>query len=275
MSQLLIHPQTELKTKAYLQRPTHALLLTGEEGSGKLYLAKWLAEQMELPFYILEAEEGKSSITIEQVRTLYSLTRTGSSLLVIVKDAGSLSREAQNAFLKLLEEPPKGVLFALTASSQSAVLPTIRSRSQEIKVIAPKKDDLRAYIAENFSIDPTELSSLIYTAKGLPGKLINQLEDETLKSSQQDGTVEAKRFYTSTPYERHIICLEHGYDKEWSTALLEILGLIVGSLFRTTKTAATTEKFRAQANLIEETAQNILKINGNPKIHLAKLCQQL
>ena len=44
-------------------------------------------------------------------------------------EAQTMSEQAQNALLKILEEPPEGILFILTCPSASALLPTIRSRS--------------------------------------------------------------------------------------------------------------------------------------------------
>ncbi len=48
----------------------------------------------------------------------------------ILPDADTMTREAQNALLKTLEEPPDYLLFLLLCSSSASLLPTIRSRSQ-------------------------------------------------------------------------------------------------------------------------------------------------
>jgi hypothetical protein len=52
-------------------------------------------------------------------------------------DAGCLHAESANAFLKTLEEPPAHVSFVLVAASASAVLPTIRSRCQLLRLPGP------------------------------------------------------------------------------------------------------------------------------------------
>ncbi len=56
----------------------------------------------------------------------------------IFPDADTLTVEAQNAFLKLLEEPPPHTIFFLLTSSELTLLPTIRSRCQLIVLPAEK-----------------------------------------------------------------------------------------------------------------------------------------
>ena len=142
MSTPLTHPRTQTAITNYLTQPTHGLILSGPEGSGKYFVAQWLATQLDSQHYTLKSADETSSITIEQIRELYSVTRTGGKLTIIVKDAHVMGKEAQNAFLKLLEEPPENTRFILTTSSSEALLSTIRSRSQIIEVTAPLRTDL-------------------------------------------------------------------------------------------------------------------------------------
>lgn len=83
-----------------------------------------------------KGREPKSRISIDQVRELqHKLTRralAGAKKVAIIDDAHLLSDEAQNAFLKTLEEPPGDVLIVLVAASAAALLPTVRSRCQRV-----------------------------------------------------------------------------------------------------------------------------------------------
>ncbi len=80
------------------------------------------------------------SIGIEDIRSLYNtlfLKPVKSPLkAVIIRDAQLLTPEAQNALLKILEEPPAQTLFLLTADSQESLLPTVRSRCKLIAIAA-------------------------------------------------------------------------------------------------------------------------------------------
>ena len=61
------------------------------------------------------------------------VTPAGRVKVGLVEDAHLMSREAANAFLKILEEPPPRTVFLLLAPSRTAVLPTVRSRCRPVR----------------------------------------------------------------------------------------------------------------------------------------------
>jgi DNA polymerase-3 subunit delta' len=65
---------------------------------------------------------------------------TASRRIAIIDDAQKMTREAANALLKTLEEPPAGSILLLLTPSTDAILPTIRSRCQPV-TFAPLADD--------------------------------------------------------------------------------------------------------------------------------------
>ncbi len=91
---------------------------------------------------------------IEDVRNLNDILRLSfsSPTLVVAKNIENATTEAMNAFLKNLEEPQEQVYFALTTSNKSAVLPTIISRCQIIKIKFQNpeiKDNIPEFINAN------------------------------------------------------------------------------------------------------------------------------
>ena len=66
-------------------------------------------------------------------RNVYIMPNESDQKVYIVEDADSMNINAQNAFLKMLEEPPKHTVFILCAENPAALLPTIRSRCVELK----------------------------------------------------------------------------------------------------------------------------------------------
>ena len=88
-------------------------------------------------FYLIEKEEGEG-IGIEQLRELeknLSLKSKGDEeKIVFVKNAGEMSLNAQNAFLKTLEEPPLKTKIILSTDNYGLLLPTIVSRCQLIEI---------------------------------------------------------------------------------------------------------------------------------------------
>ncbi len=155
-------------------RMHHALLLEGEQGIGKATLAFHLAghmlghgDQANAPdifdkpdfskplwrqiaggmhpavLHISRPFDQKTSkfrtaITVEEIRRVtHFLTRTASDhawRIVIVDPADDMNRNAANALLKTLEEPPARALFILVSHSSGRLLPTIRSRCQSIQL---------------------------------------------------------------------------------------------------------------------------------------------
>ena len=88
------------------------------------------------------------TISVEMIRQLYDQTRARhtSPQIFIIDDADRMSRGAQNAFLKLLEEPGKQIYFILTSHNPQNLLPTIRSRTQNVVLQALDKTESSTFI---------------------------------------------------------------------------------------------------------------------------------
>lgn len=270
----LLHARTKAQLDLYLARPTHAMLLIGEEGSGKYHVAQWLASESNSLYQTIEAEDKKNTISIAQIRQLYHDSRTGNATIFIIKDAHTMGIEAQNAFLKLLEEPPKNTRFIMTATNSASLLTTIRSRASQIDVVPPNKQQLAEHAKMITTIDQTTLKSLVYSTRQLPGLFFDALLDEDTRSQHETNVTEAKTFYTASHYDRHLDLINHNFDTKWVKSLLDTLVIIVGTLRKVSVSKAQIEKLNNQAKLLEQVSQSIAK-NGNLKIHLTKLVEQL
>lgn len=71
-----------------------------------------------------------ASISIEEIRPLLNFVSRGSQKTVLIKRAELLTEEAQNALLKILEEPPNGADIILETTDEDLLLETIRSRCE-------------------------------------------------------------------------------------------------------------------------------------------------
>ena len=84
-----------------------------------------------------EPFETKRNIAIDQVRAMQARLNTrptlGSRRAIIIDPADDLERNAANALLKSLEEPPQGTFFLLVTHRPGLLLPTIRSRARILR----------------------------------------------------------------------------------------------------------------------------------------------
>lgn len=273
---LITHPRTETQLDNYLKRPSHGLILAGDDGVGKYYTAKWLAQKLGRTSYTIEPIDDKHTISIEQIRDLYNLTKTGSEVVIIIKDAQTMGIEAQNAFLKLLEEPPKNTNFILTSSNATALLPTIISRTQVIIVIPPKSTDLLKYLRDKTELNDEQLQSLLLTTSNRVGKLISLINEPEELESHNNVVEDAKQFYVSDQYDRHKMCATHDFDKDWLKNMLDILATIIQTLIKQNHDKPTVlSRLTHQSKLIESTFKSLFEIPGNPKIQLSKLISSL
>lgn len=98
----------------------------------------------------------KSAITVDEVRKagkFFSQTSgTGNWRIVIIDPADDLNRNAANAILKILEEPPKRSMFLVLTHAPGRLLPTIRSRCLPLK-LQPLPHDALALALSNLGVD--------------------------------------------------------------------------------------------------------------------------
>lgn len=272
MREPIMHQQTELLLTQHIATPSQSLLLVGQEGSGKLYLAQWTTHKLKLDTVIVAVLESKQNIGIEQIQTLYQHTKTGRPLCIIIEDAHLMTRDAQNALLKLLEEPPENTYFILTSINEHKLLQTIRSRC----LIVPVRPVSDSVLLEEFSNSTIkDLLALIKTSGGKLGTLMKLIEDTDTHDAHKTIVNAAKHFYGSSCYERLALVQSNGFEKKWATELLDMLAIIIDSLIHASAAdASRLHRLRSQASSIEQTAQ-ALQVAGNPKIHLTRLALAL
>ena len=120
-------------------------------------------------------------ISIKQVRELqYELSKPpveARRRFVIILNGENLSLEAQNSFLKTLEEPPSSTTFVMVSSNPELILPTIRSRARQIKFNPLKFDDFAPF----FEIEPEQLKVLWHISGGSVGMARTLMENNLLE----------------------------------------------------------------------------------------------
>ncbi len=209
---LLGHEAAERELVAAVRsgRLHHGWLITGTEGIGKVTLAyrfaRWLlagapGDSLQLdathPVFRRMAAGGhgdlveiapndKGNLGINEVRTIEPLFRRTASeggwRIALIEGADAMTIEAQNALLKILEEPPKGALLILTAAVPGRLLPTIRSRVRTLALQPLSPDVLTQLLSRHCPDLPDgEISALVQMADGSLGRALALREAEGLQ----------------------------------------------------------------------------------------------
>ena len=117
------------------------------------------------------------SISVDQVRSLqrlFSTTASFSPWRVVVIDAiDDLERNAANALLKNLEEPPPHSLFLLVSHASERLLPTIRSRCRQLRLSLLDDDAMTSALRTALpDAEEAEIADLAAAGHGSPGRAI-------------------------------------------------------------------------------------------------------
>jgi len=83
-----------------------------------------------------------------------------------------------NTFLKELEEPDAGKLFLLTSDRPERILPTIRSRTTQIRFAGLTEDEISSALVERYDVAPKRAATLARKAQGSLGDAIAMREEE-------------------------------------------------------------------------------------------------
>lgn len=186
------------------QAAPSALMLSGPFGVGKSTLASLLAQALlcqgqDKPcgscpacqkvradshpnLLTVGVMDRQRSVKVEQARKLLLELSTypfsPGPRVVLLNRVDVFTPQAQNALLKTLEEPDSGTFFLLTCQNEQAVLITIHSRCQLLR-LPPWPSDLLTELLQEQGLEKERASQLALLAQGSPGKALQIEHDPT------------------------------------------------------------------------------------------------
>ena len=133
----------------------------------------------------------KAQLAVDEVRKINPFLRMTASKddgwrVVIVDDADTMNRNAQNAILKVLEEPPPRTCLILVCHRLGAMIPTIRSRAHTVSFKSLSIEHFTKLLSVHENSQNTTLDQNLYDlAEGSVGKAIQYIEQDGLETLEE------------------------------------------------------------------------------------------
>lgn len=257
----------------------HSYMFIGNEGIGKSLIAKQFAKMIlcenfneqnlepcgkcksciefdgdNNPDFKCIEPDGKI-IKVEQIREMQSKIIEkpiiSNKKVYVINDADLMRTEAQNCFLKTLEEPPEFVVIILIVNNESKILPTIKSRCMKIQFSKIDDEDIKSYLKNNYQINNIN-QNILNMCDGSIGKAIivqNRLEEY----NQIESIIKNINKPLTTVIKNSEILYK---DKEKIYEYLDYINVILYNL--TKENSSDSMKYINSIKVVEQTKQRIL-----------------
>ena len=292
------------------RRLTHSVLLVGEAGLGAGFAARCVAADYLYPQGGAPAEAllrgeccravakaGKrdsGQIETGIVREAISVTGMGSGgrylvgqvtamrseifntslsaegRAVLLYHVERMNEESANALLKVMEEPPEGVLFLLTADSLAGVLPTIRSRCISFAVAPVSPEDCARYCtAQGVGAKDAALYSALFD--GHIGTVLAAARDEARREQVDRALALAKAAAARDSYAAAVLLAAYEKDKAGASALLADFRAVAAAGLRDSPHSPVEGETARKALGAADAAMQQISAQVNPTIVLSVL----
>lgn len=282
---LLLHPNTRRQLERFLQHPGQGLLITGDIGSGKRTLAEVLAaallgkpvDELGSHPYFRTIDPESETISIDEIRHLQQFLKlkvpskhSSIKRVIVVHNAERLRIEAQNAFLKTLEEPPADTCIILTVPRSGMLLPTIISRLNELPILPVSQADALRYFTSR-GHDEIVIAKHYVLAQGQAGLMCALINDD---AHPLITSVAEAKLLLSRPIGERLIGVEAVAKNKAETQLL------IEALLRICRAALHTSSKQREDTVVKQwhdrqqvvlAAREYLLVNANTKLILDDL----
>jgi hypothetical protein len=281
MTKLTINAASQRLIELTIQQLPNALVISGQSGVGVTAIAKHIAKSVGSPELIITPKKRlqngaklvedfeNGSIVIEDIRQLYTQTRSKfvSPQVFIIDFANrQMTLQAQNAFLKLLEEPQANIYFILATHHPEQLLPTVLSRSQRID-IAPLSSTQTTEFLDSLQInDSTRRTRIEFIAKGLPAEMYRLAKNDEYYQDRITTVQDARTILEGSSYQRMLTIRQY---KDQRVKALLLIDDIMQQLTLAIKRSPQPAVIAQIDSLVS--AYERIQANGNIQLQLTKV----
>ena len=312
MEQLIGHEWAKqlLVTNIAANRVPHAILVTGMPNIGKTTLCRFVGQALNCtgsgtrpcgeclnchktvsgnhPDIAILDEPGEP-IKIEEVRTLQqqlSLTPyEGAWRIAILCDFERATREAANALLKTLEEPPPQVVMMLTATEPDILLPTIVSRCQVLSLRPLPVDQVKQALMQYWHASEAQADLLSHVSAGRLGWAISAMQDSVILERRETAIEDLLNLMSKNRVERlayaralsrnpQLVTETLEYWLSWWHDLLTLRGGVGGYVINVDQVAGLQQRaelvtLQEVKNMVDQLRYTMRAIDQNANVRLA------
>lgn len=270
----IINPISQKMMQIIADDLPQSLLITGESGVGTRFIADYISGICKIkPSIILPEKDEKTNleegiIGVDIIRRLFESTKSKSiqKQIYIIDYAERMNSQAQNAFLKLLEEPNQVTHFILACHNDSSLLPTVLSRLIKLEILPATTNQSRQLLDLLDVKDSTKLQQILFMADGLPAEITKLSTDDDYFNKKSQTIIDAKSFLKDDKYTKMQIIQKY---KDSRSDSLQLLKNAANILKFTAISNPQTEIFNKIDNILN--SYKSIEQNGNIKLILAKL----
>lgn len=210
----------------------HALLFSGTRGTGKTTLARIFASEIgvnDMDVYEIDAASNRGIDDIRELKeAVHTLPYESTHKVYIIDEVHMLTKEAFNALLKTLEEPPAHVIFILATTEEEKLLDTIISRCQVFRMRSPSRAVLAKVVTEvaskeGFELHPEAAELIAIAADGSFRDALGVTQKVIMASGDQIGEIDEVAAIIGAPKSQVVRdLLQSLHDKDCEKALSSI-----------------------------------------------------
>ena len=274
----------------------HAILIEGDGGFGKTVLARHicraiLCEGEERPcgacsgcrlfengnhpdIDFIEPVKDRKSISVDRVREIIDtaaiIPQKSARRVFLIDNAEQMTVQAQNALLKILEEPPESVVFVLTCPSRAALLQTVVSRCTVLTLCSPDLQTATEYILANTKYSQDEIQMAYKSARGSIGAALNILKHKSASAADATAREFADIMQNGSQYEMLKLLLPLEKSRPKTLDFYNALEVLLVSSVKDCRSKTLIRRYERLYGVVTE-HKDLLKSNANLSLLLTAL----